>query len=377
MSPMPPKPRCVSVLKSIRATCVAAVLVVTIAPPCVAAGQKSKAAKKETPAAAPAAMTSDDQGARLPDVSKIHSVALGEREPGVPYNASGIVEIADGRFLFCDNKDPGALFEIRLDAEGNRVGFVVRRPLKGVDPGAIGDVEGMTTVRLRDETFVVATSSFNRLHTYDGKKMVAAEGFAGGLLRIREEADGTLSVKNLPDFRNWLVSQYKELVPSALNTPDEGGLNIEGLAWDPVRHALMFGLRTPLIDGKPVVLPVKLVGNTRAWDLTRFKALPAVALQIEGAAAAQGVRSIEYDRARKAYWLSVGKAVSGTKVPFALYSWDGATAGTVRRLVWVEFSKKFKVEGLTPALLGGKDALVLLDDAGGFVVLWGSDLRLQ
>lgn len=340
--------------------------------------QKSKSSKKSAisaPANAPTA--TPEQSAPLPDVSKIRSAPLGDRLPGVPFNASGIVEIGDGRFLFCDNKEPGALFELRLDADGKAVGPVTRRPLTGIDPASIGDIEGLTTVRLRDETFVVATSSFNRLHTYEGKTMVAAEGFAGGLLRIREEPDGSLSVKNLPDFRAWLVSHFKELVESALKTPDEGGLNIEGLSWDPTRHALMFGVRTPLIDGAPIVLPVKLVGKSRTWDTTRFEALPAVRLKLDPAAAAQGIRSIEYDQTRKGFFFTVGKAVSGDKVPFYLYFWNGKDNSAPTRFVWVVFSKKFKVEGLTPATLGGRDAVVLLDDGGGYSVLWADDLRLQ
>lgn len=52
--------------------------------------------------------------------SRITSVPLDPRPDGSVFNASGVVEVGPGRFLFVDNHDPVALFEITLDASGPR-----------------------------------------------------------------------------------------------------------------------------------------------------------------------------------------------------------------------------------------------------------------
>jgi hypothetical protein len=43
----------------------------------------------------------------------------------------------------------------------------------------------------------------------------------------------------------------------------------------------------------------------------------------------------------------------------------------------VRFHKKFRVEGVTPGTIGGRPALIFVDDRGGYRVLWGDDERLS
>jgi hypothetical protein len=140
--------------------------------------------------------------------NEVTSIPLGETSPGVPFNASGIVEIGEGRFLFCDNKNPRELLELRLDEQGKMVGSIIRRPLSGVDPSSIQDLEGMTIVERNGDRSIMATSSFNRLNTSKGKAKAPVEQYAGGLLRIRPGTENTLKAENIPGFREWLVSKY-------------------------------------------------------------------------------------------------------------------------------------------------------------------------
>src|SRR5262249_31583825 len=287
----------------------------------------------------------------------ITSIPFAETNGKKPFNASGVAEIGDGRFLFCDNKIRNALIEFHLDEQGKMAGPFIRRPLSGVDPSAIDDLEGMTIVERNGDRFVVATSSFERNHTQKGKKMVPAEGYAGGLLRVRPGAEKTLKAENIPGFREWLVSKYPELKSSADLVPDNGGLNIEGLAWDPNRGALLFGVRTPLINGKPVVLPVRLAGKSGQWRLEEFEALPAVTLQVDSPGY-MGIRALAYAPAHKAFVVSLGKATSSLKTPFSIFLWDGGNEGVARRLEHLHFARGMKVEGLAGATVGGKRALL-------------------
>src|SRR5262245_12438057 len=56
------------------------------------------------------------------------------------YNASGVVPLADSRFLFCDSNIGDALFELDLDENGRKKGPLIRRPLQGLAPKAIDDL---------------------------------------------------------------------------------------------------------------------------------------------------------------------------------------------------------------------------------------------
>ncbi|HKA20768.1 MAG TPA: hypothetical protein VKN18_20970 [Blastocatellia bacterium] len=306
----------------------------------------------------------------------ITSIPFAETNGKKPFNASGVAEIGDGQFLFCDNKIRNALIEFRLDQQGKMSGQFIRRPLSGVDPSAIDDLEGMTIVERNSDRFVVATSSFERNHTQKGKKMVPAEGYAGGLLRISPGTEKTLKAENIPGFREWLISKYPELKASADLVPDDGGLNIEGLAWDPNRGALLFGLRTPHINNKPAILPVRLKGEGGQWRLEDFEALPAITLQVQSSGS-QGIRSLAYAPKLKAFVISLGKATSTVKAPFSIVLWDGGDQGTVRTLENLRFARGVKIEGLAGATIGGKRSLLLIDDAGGYSVIQEDDPRLR
>jgi hypothetical protein len=72
-----------------------------------------------------------------------------------------------------------------------------------------------------------------------------------------------------------------------------------------------------------------------------------------------------------------GNATSASKSKFRLYSWDGQEHGIVQRFEDVRFDKKMKVEGVTHGTIGGRGAIVFVDDAGGYQVLWDDDPRLK
>src|SRR5262249_46489972 len=62
----------------------------------------------------------------------ITPIPFGEMNGADVYNASGVVPLADSRFLFCDNKTGDALFELDLTMDGRMKGPLIRRPLQGL-----------------------------------------------------------------------------------------------------------------------------------------------------------------------------------------------------------------------------------------------------
>jgi hypothetical protein len=73
------------------------------------------------------------------------------------YNASGVIPLADSRFLFCDNNSGIALFELDLAEDGRKKGSVIKRPLQGLAPNAISDMEAMTLAEEKGRRFVFVT----------------------------------------------------------------------------------------------------------------------------------------------------------------------------------------------------------------------------
>src|SRR5262249_55626217 len=155
---------------------------------------------------------------------------------------------------------------------------------------------------------------------------------------------------------------------SANLIPDEGGLNVEGLAWDHERHALLFGLRTPLSGVSPLVIPVRVKDLDGPWTTDNLKVLSPIRLFLDAAEGPQGIRSIEYVPSFHAFLVVVGRSISGGKAPFELYEWKGGRRGKLRRLD-VRFAEKMKPEGLTGGTVGGRPALLFVDDNGGYQTL--------
>jgi hypothetical protein len=297
----------------------------------------------------------------------ITPIPFGEMNGDDVYNASGVVPLADSRFLFCDNKTNGALFELIIGQDGQRKGPLIRRPLQGLPPDSIDDMEAMTLAEEKGRRFIFITTSLcAKRPKIEGQPLRIPPS---GLLRVTVNSDDSLSAENMPGFRDWFIKNAPAIATSATRIPDEGGLNIEGLAWDQERHALLFGVRTPLSANNPLVFPVRVKDLDGPWTTDNLKMLQPIRLSLDPAEAARGIRSIEYVADIRAFLVIIGKAISGEKAPFALYAWKGGRRGKTRRLN-VSFADKMKPEGVTSGTIAGRPALLYLDDGGGYQVFW-------
>jgi Protein of unknown function (DUF3616) len=302
----------------------------------------------------------------------IDSTPFGEMNGKEEYNASGVIALADSRFLFCDNNTGDALFELKLTPDGRKKGSLIRRPLQGLPPDSVDDLEDLTLVEEDGRRYVFGTSSMYVKKTKKDSIKVPPSG----LLRVRINADDSLSAENMAGFRDWLIGAYPQLAASANAEPDDGGLNIEGLAWDGGRRALLFGVRSPVPDGRPLILPVKVKDLAGPWATSNLEAQPALQLSVESTLGEQGVRGLFNDRGRNAFLVLMGKSGSDSGAPFLLYEWSGNADGATRRLN-AGFANKMKPEGMTRGTIGGKGALIIVDDNGGFRVVWDDNHTLS
>jgi hypothetical protein len=312
--------------------------------------------------------------------TRIEPTPFGQTAGRDVYNASEIVAVDDSRFLFCDNNLGGTLVELSLAPDGSMAAPLVPRPLAGLPEGAVDDLEGLAIARTNDETFLFASPSLSlkqrkNLDRKPSKRGKEAPG-RNGLVRMRLGADARLEAEVIPDFRSWLVAGVPALAEAAQLLPDDGGLNVEALGWNSTSGALLVCVRTPVSERGPLVVPVRVRDLAGAWSLETLELLPPIVLQIEDAGDEQGIRAIDHDPAGGGALVVVGNSTSRSKAPFHLYAWDGNEAGEVRRFSGVRFAKQMKPEGVTRGTIAGRDAVVFVDDAGGYAVVWADDPRL-
>jgi hypothetical protein len=307
--------------------------------------------------------------AKKSDEFVVTPTPFGERneKQGDVYNVSGIVPLGDGHFLLVDNNTNDALIDLRLSPDGKQAEPLKLLPLQGLAEDSVDDIEDLALAQAGDRRFVFACTS---LSVKPGSKKKGKDDKVrpSALLRIEVRADGTLSTESMPGFRDWLVRNVAEIAVAADNDPDRGGLNVEGLGWDPDRQALLIGVRTPVIAHMPIIVPVRLKSVTGPWDETNLEALSPIRLKVDATVGDQGVRGMSRGLDGKGFLVSVGNATSDDQASFSIYAWDGNQDGVARRLP-IGFAKKVKPEGLTVGSVGGKPAIVFVDDGGGYQVV--------
>jgi hypothetical protein len=290
---------------------------------------------------------------------KIKPIPFPDRNGGIPFNASGVAQVGQHRFVFIDNHVADALFEFVLDADAEGIQRIRRRDLVGM--GQLSDPEGLTRVDVNGETFLIAASS---LSIADGS---GSQRVNDGLVRVRYSSDGDLRAQAMPGFRAWLLSHEPFLSEAGELEPDAGGLNIEGLAWDPRANALLFGLRGPANPGRIAVIRIPVDAGGDTWTTAVLSAPTVLLARIPQSSARQGIRDICYDDRAGQFLMLLGRSLSRGDEPFQLCTWDGGSDSI--RLVDVKFHRSMKPEGITTFSSGGKWKVLIVDDDGGYAVL--------
>jgi hypothetical protein len=267
---------------------------------------------------------------------------------GGTFEASGVAHVpgTDG-VLFVDDGRTDEVFWMRLGAGGEQAGAI-----KPVKLGAsVIDLEGITT----DGThfYVVGSQSKSK------------GGDLTGLVRFRFDAQGQRveGVESISGLKRFLAEQVDELRGMAKRKYKDGGINVEGIAWDARGRRLLLGLRSPVVDGHALVVPVRLRDQRGAftYDNLEVEGAKAIRLPLGGA----GVRSIEYDERAKAFRIITGAGPNSEKLDFKLWEWDGDATRTVLREAGT-FDRKLKPEGVTRVSSSGRDFTFIVFDTSGY-----------
>ena len=266
--------------------------------------------------------------------------------PGGPFEASGVTSVrgADG-VLFVDDGRPGEVLWLPLAAGGEG---------GNVQPVAIGatvaDPEGITT----DGTWVYVVGSQSRgqgaslarfkfdpaTKTASGvESMAGLEAMLGGVVPVAGDASGGKKGKK------------KDAA---------GGLNIEGLAWDPKGSRLLLGVRSPVVDGMALAVPLRLRDPSKPLSADNVSVEAPLRIDLGGS----GIRGIEHDAAAGEFLVIAGHPTGARD--FRLVRWPGS--GTAVENVQ-PFAQGEKPEGVTRASVGGKTVTVVVFDTSQYAVL--------
>lgn len=276
-------------------------------------------------------------------------------------NASAAVAVGGDRFLVADDDD-NFLRLYRRNVSGPALGkpfdLSALLSIPGEKETGEADIEGAAQIGKR----IYWIGSHGR-NTKKEVKPKRRQFFATDL----DEKNGVVSVTPVGKAYTGLLAALLDpkrldakygLVEAETKAPEQGGLNIEGLAATPQGH-LLLGFRSPLYKGKALIVPLQ---NPDALIAARgTPPSPMLGATIELALGGRGIRSIDYAAKLRAYLIVAGPA--GQDGDFKIYKWSGA-ASDVPVLLKIDIGDGMHPEALF-ALPDGKTFQLLSDDGDG------------
>lgn len=266
---------------------------------------------------------------------------------------SGVVQVPGADMvLMVDDSKLDAILAMGVDSSGQQAG-----PVKSIPLGAsVADLEGIT---FGDGYFYVT-----------GSQGDPKNGDQNAIARFRfDPATQTIQgTEVIPNLRQFLLENVPELKGQGDKKGTEGGLNIEGLAWDPRTDAkrLLLGLRSPQLNGQALIVAIKLTNPSGPFSIDNLQlAEPrAIQLELEGL----GIRDIQYDIRLQAFLVIAGAPVHGeTKLGFKLWEWSGDANPSDSKLQKIsDLDTAMHPEGVTHLVVGGREFIFIVGDGGGY-----------
>jgi hypothetical protein len=274
---------------------------------------------------------------------------------GGSYEASGVVAVpgTEGVLIVDDNR-PGEVLWMQVNDAGQQSGDIKIIPL-GV---TVEDPEGITT----DGRYFYILGSQSKLEA----------GKVGGLARFTFDAASQTVTKAeaISGLREFLIQNVPELKSVADVKAQEGGLNIEGIAFDPdpQQQRLLLGLRSPQVNNNALLVALKMRDPNGAFTIDNMQLATPNAIQLS--LGGMGIRDIQYDSRLKAFLIISGAPEHGEKANFTLWEWNGnadQSNADARPREETTLDMKMKPEGVTRLRVGGKEFIFIVGDASSYL----------
>jgi pSer/pThr/pTyr-binding forkhead associated (FHA) protein/uncharacterized protein YjiK len=270
---------------------------------------------------------------------------------GKTVEASGVA-FAPGSngVLFVSDSSEGEIHWMQLDENGKQVGSIGTIPLN---------------VNFKDPEALTYGNSFFYLVTSQSDPK---DGVKNAIVRFDINPE-TRALRGqaevISDLRSFVLQNVSLISASGAKEGMQGGLNIEGLAWDPINERLLLGLRSPQIGGNAVLVPLKLRDPRGSFTRENLKVdqPEVIVLPLEG----HGVRDITYDTHLRNFLIISGAPETAPRTEFGLWEWNGQPGGTIHKLMTLE--DKMKPEGITSVTINGRSYAFVVGDAGSYLRL--------
>jgi hypothetical protein len=270
------------------------------------------------------------------------------------FEPSAIQQLPDGRFLVVEDEKSHPLSLVIIGADGSVDSTALSAGLLQMFSSFwnLDDLEGLALDRAG---FVYGITSHSRDDDGDEKK--AREK----LVRFRVKGERVVDSKVVDGLKQALTKRHLVLAAAAQirDVKASGGLNIEALEISPDQKRLLIGFRSPLHDGRALIASVE---NPSA--MFESGEAPRIAAFLEELdLGGHGIRGMSYVPAMSAYLL-IGGPASREAGNFDLWRWSGEQGAPARRVTVPGLRSFEKVEGVSPAIVGGMERIIFVSDDG-------------
>lgn len=273
------------------------------------------------------------------------------------FEASGVtIRPGSSALILAGDRHADRLFRVFLDEAGLPAGEPLPFPVvTPAEPsGSFSDPEALT---YGSGFFYILCSQSDPVDTRQHS-----------LLRFDLDPETHLTrglVEVIHNLRDLLLNGIPEIATIGARPGSVGGLNAEGLAWDPNHERLLVGLRSPLIGDQAILVPLTMREPNGPFESGNLAlSNPAVTLLPLGG---QGIRDLTYDPHLKSFLILSGPPENRPDGDFGLWEWSGRLESRPTRLLLL--AAEMRPEGILSLSVGQEDFLIITGDQGHYLKL--------
>lgn len=270
------------------------------------------------------------------------------------YEPSAVQQLPDGKLLIAEDEPNHAFSIISIDKTGR---FIEDEALDTrVITGFKRRLSDLEALARDDEGFIYALTSHSR--TRKGNRSPDREH----LMRFKIQDGNVLGLTSYDNLTQVLETDHKLHDLIREHTKAEVSfeeINIEGMAFDPVKKRLVLGFRDPEFNNMALVA---FISNPK--DVFERNAQPefdeVAILDIDGG----GIRSLNYDPVLKNYVIANEvKDENGQKFS-QLWTWSGNPTDEPQKISLPNLQHITNVEAVDSITVNGKPQMILMGDEG-------------
>ena len=270
------------------------------------------------------------------------------------YEPSAVQQLPDGKLLIAEDEPNHAFSIVSIDSSGR---FIEDEALDTrVITGFKRRLSDLEALARDDEGFIYALTSHSR--TRKGNRSPDREH----LMRFKIQDGNVLGLTSYDNLTQVLETDHKlhdlirERTKAEVSFEE---INIEGMAFDPVKKRLVLGFRDPEFNNMALVA---FISNPK--DVFERNAQPefdeVAVLDIDGG----GIRSLNYDPVLKNYVIANEvKDENGQKFS-QLWTWSGNPTDEPQKILLPNLHHITNVEAVDSITVNGKPQMILMGDEG-------------